>query len=187
MCVGIDVHSANDINSDRKGIEYIRADLDERTIPTCDSAFDLVVLNNIIEHFYHPKDLLEECRRVLRGSGVLVLHTPNQARLTNRIRLSLGRSVYYPLDYWLGAGNEHIQKRGRSVFAGHIREYTASEIKRMLSQVGFRILYITVLPAVSPSPRLGPSRVRLLRAAYNSLEILIPDFGYMIAVIAVKD
>ena len=48
--------------------------------------------------------------------------------LSNRVKALLGKSVYAAnLDYWFNADQ----------FYGHIREYTATEIKWMLNQCGF--------------------------------------------------
>jgi SAM-dependent methyltransferase len=48
--------------------------------------FDAVTMNHVIEHVPDPIELLQECRRVLKTSGRLVIVTPNTA--------SLGRSRF---------------------------------------------------------------------------------------------
>ena len=78
--------------------------------------YDVVVCAEVIEHLpisaVHPLRLLATA---LRPGGWLVLQTPNAARLTNRLRLLVGRNPFEPL-------------RGDLVSPGHIREYTVAEV-----------------------------------------------------------
>lgn len=184
--VGIDMGPKPDPAVMEDTISYITADLEGRSLPAADSSFDLVIMDNVIEHMYNPRSVLEECMRVLKPSGVLAVMTPNQARLTNRLRLLMGRSVYYPLDFWLGIREEHVERRHRKVFAGHIREYTIPELKTMLGLVGFVVEAVKLYSAAVPSSRQGMSKSRFLLRSYNVVERAIPDAGYMISMLARK-
>jgi SAM-dependent methyltransferase len=186
VLVGIDVGRKPDPLVRRDYIGYVCADVDRHHVPTSDEGFDLVIMDNVIEHIYDPRRLLGECRRVLKKGGILAVLTPNQARLINRFRLLLGRSVYYPLDYWLGTCQEHISKKGQAVFAGHIREYTIAELRRMLSLVGFEIESVHLYPAAGPSRREEMSKSKAVLAMYNAAEKVLPGSGYMISVLARK-
>lgn len=42
-----------------------------------ESSFDAVIMNHVIEHVHDPVDLLRECHRILKPSGMLVVITPN--------------------------------------------------------------------------------------------------------------
>lgn len=46
-----------------------------------DSSFDIIFALNLIEHIPHPKKFIEECRRVLKPGGLLILETPIQESL----------------------------------------------------------------------------------------------------------
>jgi len=186
VLVGMDAGQKPDPDLSRDSICFVTADIDRNYLPAINGSFDLVIIDNVIEHMYDPRRVLEECIRVLKKGGVLAVMTPNQARLINRLRLIFGKSVYYPLDYWIGARQEHICKRGEMVFAGHIREYTVDELKRMLSLVGFDVVSINIYPAARPSLRLEMSRSRAILTMYNILEKVFPDSGYMISMIARK-
>lgn len=186
VLVGIDAGQKPDPSVRRDSINCICADIDSNYLPAADESFDLVIIDNVIEHMYDPRRVLGECIRVLRKGGVLAVMTPNQARLINRLRLILGKSVYYPLDIWMGDRQEHIRKRWGMVFAGHIREYTVDELKRMLNLVGFDVVSVNLYPAARPSLRLEMSRSRAILMMYNILEKVIPDSGYMISMLAKK-
>jgi 2-polyprenyl-3-methyl-5-hydroxy-6-metoxy-1,4-benzoquinol methylase len=56
----------------------------------------------VIEHHSHsPKRVLEEIRRVLKPGGCVIISTPNQASIYNRITILTGGSVADPFDYFL--------------------------------------------------------------------------------------
>jgi 2-polyprenyl-3-methyl-5-hydroxy-6-metoxy-1,4-benzoquinol methylase len=42
-----------------------------------DESFDAIVMNHVIEHVSAPRELLTECKRILRKGGALVIITPN--------------------------------------------------------------------------------------------------------------
>jgi len=79
-----------------KGIPCTQVVTDEQPLPFEDGQFDVVVSNSAIEHrFYHEK-ALDECVRVLRPGGRLVLCLPNIAHLICRWWIVTGRFPYIP-------------------------------------------------------------------------------------------
>jgi len=77
-----------------KGLPVQRVDLDEEPLPYPDGAFEVVVSNSAIEHrFFHDKNL-DECVRVLKPGGKLVLCLPNIAHWKCRLWLLAGRFPY---------------------------------------------------------------------------------------------
>jgi SAM-dependent methyltransferase len=178
-------------------LEYVRGDIDENELPMADESFDAVILNNVIEHMYHPLHLLSESRRILRKNGILVITTPNQANLKNRMKLMLGGSIYYPLRLWLGEGDEHIRKMGKMHFAGHIREYTANEIRVMVEMARLELISLKMLQTARPSAREQDkvprkkiecietlSRSPLVFLAYIAAEKILSSARYMMVVVA---
>ena len=177
------------------GIEAIRADLCCHNLPIVDDSFDLIILDDVIEHLDDPLHVLKESRRVLRNGGLLAIITPNQANLKNRIRLLLGKSVHDPLDYWLVTGRK--ESGGRTYFMGHIREYTVQEVKSMSSMAGFGVYSVNLFPANERPPHLPGiskwgdpidilSHSRFLFFIYGLMERLFPNLAYRISLIAVK-
>ena len=49
---------------------------DATQLPFCDSAFDIVLCTQVLEHLSEPSSFLAEAHRVLRSGGVLILSCP---------------------------------------------------------------------------------------------------------------
>jgi SAM-dependent methyltransferase len=64
----------------------VRADLNEPW-PFADVEFDVVVLQEVIEHLENVPLVFREVRRILKPGGCLVFSTPNMLNWTSRLRL----------------------------------------------------------------------------------------------------
>ena len=118
---------------ERAGVDLVLWNLDETPYPFADESFDVVLLTEVLEHLReYPLRALVEARRILRPDGVLIITTPNAASLQNRVRLALGRSVHTPLRDWM-FGLPH---------ARHAREYTAEELRELVTTAGFELVFI---------------------------------------------
>jgi 2-polyprenyl-3-methyl-5-hydroxy-6-metoxy-1,4-benzoquinol methylase len=62
----------------------------EERIPHKDGQFDVVHSGEVIEHIYNPDFMLEECRRVLKKDGLLIISTPNLINWYNRVLFLFG-------------------------------------------------------------------------------------------------
>jgi ubiquinone/menaquinone biosynthesis C-methylase UbiE len=89
--------------------------------PYCDGHFDLVVCNNLWEHVPDPLRLLAEIRRITTPTGFLIISTPSRYRLTNLVRVFLGRRVHL------------ISKH-------HVTEYSVGQVLEQLSYGGYEPL-----------------------------------------------
>ena len=117
-------------------IQVHRCDIEQEPLPVDDSSFDVVVLSDVFEHLrLDPIFTLGELRRVLRPDGVLLLTTPNLRSLRGILRLTLLGKAWavgaYPI-------NEY-RKLSSHGFMGHVREYTAYEVRGMLEGCGFSV------------------------------------------------
>jgi 2-polyprenyl-3-methyl-5-hydroxy-6-metoxy-1,4-benzoquinol methylase len=59
----------------KKGLNAIKGDLKDLSFPP--ESFDVISLNHVIEHLYDPADIIQECYRILKPGGELVITTPN--------------------------------------------------------------------------------------------------------------
>jgi SAM-dependent methyltransferase len=97
------------------------------SFPYEDNQFDVVIFAEIIEHLLNnPCGVLREIRRVMKPEGILILTTPNVARLENVARTISGENIYDPYS-------------GHGPYGRHNREYTVSELVRLLGHEGFEV------------------------------------------------
>ncbi|HEX5030736.1 MAG TPA: methyltransferase domain-containing protein [Candidatus Eisenbacteria bacterium] len=84
LIVGIDI-SAHQVSymAERMHKEgaprVIAATANGEFLPFADEAFDLVTCSEVIEHIRNPKRALEEMRRILKPTGMLLLSTPSMS------------------------------------------------------------------------------------------------------------
>lgn len=83
--------------------------------------FDAITLFEVIEHLKHPLELLQECQRILRPGGIMLIGTGNAASWT---MAAMGSRWEY-LD---------IAKHG-----GHISFYNPGSIRTLAQQAGFMV------------------------------------------------
>ncbi len=117
---------------------------------------DVVVMLQVLEHVLDPRAVLEECARVLRSNGLLVVEVPN-------------------IDCWgfrlLGRHHRHFAKH-------HINFFDPKSLVRLLESVGFEIQEV-VLPTKLLSARrilFGlnlwyPEIAKLMAPAVNALRL----------------
>ena len=111
--------------------EFVAADICKAPLPFADGRFSVVTFSEVLEHLpiERVRFVFSELARVIRPGGILVVSSPNQASLENRVKLLKGKSILEmpnPIDSLGG------------VF-GHIRLYTPAEIKATLANMGFRL------------------------------------------------
>jgi SAM-dependent methyltransferase len=112
-------------------LRVVACDIERAALPFNDHSFATIMLCATFEHLrVDPLFALEEMRRVLQPGGLLYLTTPNLYRLGNIASFALGRGLAFdPI---------HEYGKLRTVgHMGHVREYTASEIRGFLGRAGF--------------------------------------------------
>lgn len=83
------------------------------------NSFDVVTLNNVLEHLYDPLGTLKEVRRVLRPDGVLIITVPN----IDSLGFKIFKKKWYPLQPPI-----------------HLYHFTPVILSSMLNTVGFTII-----------------------------------------------
>jgi SAM-dependent methyltransferase len=61
----------------------VMVDLDGGKLPFPNASFDIVMLDQVVEHLLHVVPLLQECHRVLKEGGYLYLTTPHFSNLSS--------------------------------------------------------------------------------------------------------
>ena len=113
-----------------------------------DRSFDVVVLQEVIEHMRDPATELREVARILRPGGLLYVTCPNFASLSLRLLGPRWRVVEYP---------------------EHLNYFTPSALRSLTARQGFRevaaattgLSLADIRAAVTSDPRVGDRRLSL--------------------------
>jgi SAM-dependent methyltransferase len=140
--------------------------VEEDRFPFDDDSFDVVLFCEMLEHLLmDPVAALREIHRVLRPNGVLVLTTPNVARLDNVLALVNGANIYDPYS-------------GFGPYGRHNREFNRHELHQLLSFCGFEVEQSLTADGHPTDygrwPRLGP--------VGELVEYRRPDLGHYLFV-----
>jgi len=124
-----DKRSLWDRSATELGITVQHVDLrTPATYPAVEARYDYVILAEVIEHIaLSPFCVLEGVKGTLKPGGCLVLTTPNLVRLSNRLRMALGRPLFAPF-------------YESDLVMGHVREYTLPEVRHFIEGVGLSVV-----------------------------------------------
>lgn len=119
--IGIDYDALTVAHAARAypGVQFVRANL--AALPVADRAVDVVATLQVIEHVWNHPEFLDECRRVLRPDGRLLVTTPN--------RLTFSPGLDQPINPF------------------HTREFAADELAELLRSCGFEVMQVWGLHA----------------------------------------
>ncbi|HLO16667.1 MAG TPA: class I SAM-dependent methyltransferase [Anaerolineales bacterium] len=105
-------------------VEFIQANIIEWDYPR--SSFDLVISQEVIEHFENQASYIEVAYGLLKGGGYLILTTPNKNTFYAMPEEQRKAWAVQPIENWL----------------------TAPELKAVLRSCGFEVIQMTtVIPA----------------------------------------
>ncbi|MEM3713789.1 MAG: class I SAM-dependent methyltransferase [Nitrososphaeria archaeon] len=135
----VDIDEEALAEAQNRGVKVVKADLNIACLPFKDEFFDVVIMEEVIEHLINPDNAIQEAYRILKSEGYFLISTPNLAWWVNRLALLLG---FQP--YWTECSTRYnIGKFGRKNYetlSGHLRLYTLRALKEILKLYGFRIL-----------------------------------------------
>jgi SAM-dependent methyltransferase len=145
-------------------LEYHSVNIEKWTFPFSDGEMDVIVFGEVLEHMTNdPMHAMREISRVLKPGGLLVLTTPNAARIENVIALVEGRNIYDPYS-------------GYGPYGRHNREYTRYELHRLLAFCGFEA-DISYTANVHPDVPATSVNLGALQAAIGSVRNRERDLG----------
>lgn len=101
----------------RYGIRVHVGDL--RAAALADDSYDVVTMNQVMEHVFDPRGTLSECLRILKPGGKLIMTTPNVN--------SVGAREFGP--YWRGWEPPR-----------HLHLFSVEALKRLAVQCGFEVV-----------------------------------------------
>ena len=123
---GLDVDAPRVHEGHRRGVENLLLGAAE-SLPYADASFDVIVLNEVIEHVRNDLTTLREACRVLRPGGTVIVYAPNRLFPFETHGVYLGKRYIFgniPLINWLP---DVLRRR----LVPHARAYTAADIRRI--------------------------------------------------------
>jgi methionine biosynthesis protein MetW len=150
-----------------RGIPTVCVNTEAEAVPFPDGAFDVVVSNSMIEHRFFPERSLDECARVLRPGGRLILCLPNIA--------------HWKCRWWILRGRFPYVKNSPTDFL-HLRFFTVGDARRMLEARGLRVVEVDGSASLwardfyAPLFRWPPVRRLYTLAAHRFPSLFARDF-----------
>ena len=136
-------------------------------LPFADNSFDVLLLHEVLEHVADDREVVQEACRVLRPGGRMIIFAPNRL---------------YPFEthgiYWRGRyrfGNfplvNYLPHSLRQKLCPHVRTYTSSGLRHLLSDFGHRIIIETqIYPGYDNISARHPQLASALRRITYFLE-----------------
>ena len=165
------------------GIPIIPGELAVTDCPIPDQSFDVVIFAEVFEHLrIAPLRALVEIRRILKPEGLLLLTTPNIARLANILKLLRGQNIVETLPDE-DADLAHITDN-----MTHLREYTMNELVTLIARAGYRLIKSTHSQALDRTPpRQRPTwRQRPAHTGSRAILTLAPSLRSLLVVFGRK-
>jgi 2-polyprenyl-3-methyl-5-hydroxy-6-metoxy-1,4-benzoquinol methylase len=121
---------------ERESIPFSTLNVRTQKLPYASASFDAVLLCEMMEHLnFNPLPMMQEINRVLKPGGIVYIGMPNQARLSNRIKALLGKSIHDPISSYFS----QLDPKDNMIVGIHWREYTIPETREILQRMGFSI------------------------------------------------
>lgn len=125
--VGVDMEPENIQICKTYGLKVVEGSA--YSLPFQDGTVDCVVLSEVIEHLDSPEKCVREISRVLAKGGRLIVVFPNDAMfLLSRLVMFKWKEAFYD--------------------AGHVKQWTPSEIQGLLGAAGFNVIAAKNIPFV---------------------------------------
>jgi SAM-dependent methyltransferase len=141
-------------------------------LPFAEESFDLVICQDVIEHLlYDPMFLVQQCNRVLKKGGILILSTaPSVFGWHVTLRHLFNLTVEMGFDV-----------AGRNPYARHHRLFSLAEVRRMVAENGFAVRrafvrshWYKIDDRMSLRTRFAKRAVYLLDLGSAALSVLLP-------------
>jgi methionine biosynthesis protein MetW len=117
---GIEINDEKIAACQQKNITIYKTNCEKEKIPVNDNFFDIIIINQVLEHTKEIFFICSEISRVLKKQGILIIGVPNLASFHNRILLFFG---YQPTCIEL--------------IGPHVRGFTVPSLKKFISRENY--------------------------------------------------
>ena len=117
-CYGIDINKSVEKECKQKGIKFAATTLERAKFKK--EYFDVIILNDVIEHVHEPKKLMLLVKQFLKKGGIVFLVTPDIGSVTAKVM----RRRWH-----------HLKPDE------HLTYFTQATMKRLLNDAGLSVLY----------------------------------------------
>ena len=136
-------------------------------LPFKDETFDVIFLNEMLEHVEDDAQTLREAMRTLRPGGYIVIFVPNRLYFFETHGFYMGKRFVFRLLPFINWFPDAI----RNIFVPHVRAYLTKDLQRAVKGLPLReVTHSYVYPGfdniVAQRPRVGS----LLRNVFYALE-----------------
>ncbi|MFH1786766.1 MAG: class I SAM-dependent methyltransferase [archaeon] len=121
-------------NARNKRIKFVAADV--RSMPFASSAFDAVILPDVLEHVYLPERSLSEVKRVLKPGGRVIITVPDE----KKVQAAKSIIELVPI-----LADRLLHTKGLS--PNHINVFDEASLKSALKKEGFKVVRLRKSPA----------------------------------------
>ncbi len=122
-------------------LEVFGGELKDANYPS--KYFDVIVINQVLEHVHSPKEILLECNRIIKKDGVLIIGVPNFDCFDGRLfkgnwsSLQIPRHLYHftphSLKMYLKSTGFEIERiKYDSIFKQYLPGYIKTNVKYFL-------------------------------------------------------
>jgi SAM-dependent methyltransferase len=138
-CIDISVPALAEVR--RRGFSPIVASAEGLKLPFPSGTFDIVILDEVIEHLVDTDSIMDEIHRVLRNDGQLLISTPNLASWFNRLALLFGvQPAFSEVSF------RKIFGRPGNGIVGHLRLFTRRSLIEFVNHNGFNVRHAVGVP-----------------------------------------
>src|SRR5579884_3344024 len=133
--VGIDVDEER-VAEGAKSLPHMLVG-EAEVLPFKDETFDVILLNEVIEHVRDDAQTVADALRVLRPGGRLIIFAPNRLYLFETHGIYLGRHYVFRLIPFINWLPDVVRRR----FCPHVRAYTTRDVRRLFAGQPAKIIH----------------------------------------------
>ncbi|HEY3320014.1 MAG TPA: class I SAM-dependent methyltransferase [Planctomycetota bacterium] len=141
----------------QQGIDF---KLSRGALPFEKNRFDLILLNDVLEHLHDsPRDLLNDLLELAKPEGLLLVTVPNAVNIRKRLNVLFGKTNLpdFPQYYWYPGA-----------WRGHVREYVRGDLRLLAEFLNLEILELRSCDhMLQKLPRYGRAPYLLLTRIFQ--------------------